>query len=119
MSTESPDNRVPLRLVFSLMVLTIGGLLGALLGYAGVRYGFKWPGLAKSVVSGILLIACVVYGSRRGNKDMKLVQEMHSADYQVGIAHAGLIILFIFVLTAFAAWIFVGPPLSVVKGPLG
>ena len=119
MSNESQDNQIPLRLVFSLMLMTMSGILAAFLAFAGVRYGFQWPGLIKSIVSAILLIVGLAYGIKRGDKDMKLMREMSSGEKQVGIAHAGLIMLFIFALTALAMWIFVGPPQSSITGPLG
>ncbi len=97
----------------------MGGILAAFLAFAGVRYGFKWPGLIKSIVSGILLIVCLTYGIRRGDKDLKLMREMPAGAKQVGIAHAGLIMLFVFALTALALWILEGPPQSSVTGPLG
>jgi hypothetical protein len=118
-TTQAKGNPIPLQIVFSLMIVTMGGILAAFLAFAGVRYGFKWPGLVKSVVSGILLVACLAYGIKRGDKDLKAMREMPSGDKQVGIAHAGLIMLFVFALTAFAMWILVGPPQSSVTGPLG
>jgi hypothetical protein len=118
-TTQSKNNQIPLQLVVSLMIVTMGGILAAFLAFAGVRYGFKWPGLVKSVVSGVLLIACLTYGIKRGDRDLRLMREMPSGDKQVGIAHAGLIMLFVFALTALAMWILVGPPQSSVTGPLG
>src|SRR5215471_8457120 len=44
-SSEFKNKHIPLRLVFSLMIVTMGGLLAAFLAFAGTRYGFKWPGL--------------------------------------------------------------------------
>jgi hypothetical protein len=93
-TTQSKNNQIPLQLVVSLMIVTMGGILAAFLAFAGVRYGFKWPGLVKSVVSGVLLIACLTYGIKRGDRDLRLMREMPSGDKQVGIAHAGLIMLF-------------------------
>jgi MFS superfamily sulfate permease-like transporter len=116
---ESKSNQITLRLVFSLMIATMSGVLAAFLAFAGVRYGFKWPGLMKSVVTGILLVACLTYGFKRGDKDLRIMREMPSGDKEVGIAHAGLIMLFVCALTALAMWILVGPPQSPVTGPLG
>ena len=118
-SRESRSNQIPLRLVFSFEVMSTGGILAAFLAYVGVQYSFEWPGLIKSIVSGILLLMCLVYGVTRGDKDVKLLRELPSGDKQVGFAHAGLIMLFVFALTAFAIWIFEGPPQSSVTGPLG
>jgi len=42
MSTnDNQNNQIPLRLVFSLMVLVMGMIFAALLVLAGVSYGFK------------------------------------------------------------------------------
>lgn len=118
-STKEPESRtIPLRLVFSLMVTTTGALLAAFLTFTGINYGFKWPGLVKSIVSAFLFVVCLVYGVTRGDKDLKLLREMPSGEKQVGFAHAGLIMLFLFALTALAMWICVGPPQSSVPGPL-
>lgn len=117
--SEFRSNQIPLRLVLSLMVVTMGSILSAFLAYVGVRYAFKWPGLVKSVVSGVLLVVCLAYAARRGDRDLKLMWELPSGDMQVGVPHAGLIMLFVFALTALAMWILVGPPQSSVEGPLG
>jgi hypothetical protein len=105
-SSGSTKKQIPLRLVFSLMIVTMGGILAAFLAFAGTRYGFSWPGPVKSVVTGGLLVACLVYGVRRGDRDLKLMHEMPAGEKEVGIAHAGLIMLFVFALTALAMWIF-------------
>jgi hypothetical protein len=119
MSTKPRGNLIPLRMVFSLMVVTMGGILAAFLAFAGVRYVFQWPGTVKSIVCGILMVVCLTYGIRRGDKDLKLMREMPAGDKQVGIAHVGLIMLFVVLLTAFMIWIVEGPPRSPITGPLG
>lgn len=101
------------------MVVTMGGILSAFLAFAGVRYGFQWPGAIKTIVSVVVLVVCLGYGIARGDQDLKLMRSMPSGNKEVGVAHAGLIMLFVFALTAFAMWILVGPPKSSVVGPLG
>ncbi len=92
------------------MVAATGGLLAGFLAYVGARYGFKWLGLAKTFACGILLMACLTYGVMRGDKDIKLIRQMPSSNNQVGIAHAGLIMLFVLAGAALAFWIVEGPP---------
>lgn len=120
MSNENDSNDlIPLQLAFSFMITVFAGLFGAFLGYAGFAYGFRWPGLVKSVVVGLLLLGCVVYGLLRGDKDVKLLNSVPLGKQGVGLAHAGLIMLFVVVLSALAFWILEGPPQPSIPGPLG
>ena len=103
-------NLIPLQLVFAFMITVFASLLGAFLGYVGFAYGFRWPGLVKSVVLGVLLLGCIVYGILRGDKDVKLLNSLPRGEQGVGLAHAGVIMLFVFILAALAIWVIEGPP---------
>ena len=116
---NNSSDLIPIRLVFSFMIVVFATLCGAFLGYAGVTYGFRWPGLVKSVVVGALLLGCVVYGMIRGDKDVKLLNSLPLGAQGVGLAHAGLIMLFVVVLSGLAIWILEGPPQASIPGPFG
>lgn len=116
---NDPNDQIPIQLVFSFMITVFASLFGAFLGYAGVKYGFQWPGYIKSAVLGALLAGCIVYGVLRGDKSVKLLHSLPKGEQKVGLVHAGLIMLFVFVLSALAFWIFEGPPQASIPGPLG
>jgi len=106
----SSDNQIPIRLVISVMAGVLMMVLTVFLVLVGYHYTFKWPGVSKSVVCGLLVIACAVYYITRGHRDVKLVRALPSGQTQVGLAHVGVIMGTVFLLTALAIWIMAGPP---------
>ncbi len=106
----SSDNQIPIRLVTSMMIAIFAMVLTVFLILVGYHYTFKWPGIVKSVVCGLLAIACGTYHVARGRYDIKLVRALPSGQTQVGFAHVGVIMGTVFLLTALAIWIMAGPP---------
>ncbi|PHS19030.1 MAG: hypothetical protein COA78_01310 [Blastopirellula sp.] len=104
------NNKIPVRLVFSVMIGTVALLLGIFLRIVATKFNFEWPGTFKTVVCGLLLLACVVYGTMRGRNDVEIARSLSRDQSQVGFIHFAVIMGMIFVITGFAIYILIGYP---------
>lgn len=92
--SKTPNPKLPLRIVVSAMVCTTALLLVVFLAFAGARHGFKWPGLIKSIACVILFSVSLTYTINRGAKDVASINDLPPERKEVGVAHAGVIMLF-------------------------
>lgn len=102
---ETTNNELPVNFVFLGMVAVITSLLAGFLLYAGIGFGFKWPGPIKSLIALIVLVVCLAYGFIRGKKELKQLRELSVQARQVNFVHVAIIVAFCFAIRGFAHWV--------------
>ncbi len=102
---ETTNHELPVNFVFSGMVSVITSLLAGFLLYAGIGFGFRWPGPIKSVIALMILVVCLAYGFIRGTKELKQLRELSANARQVNFVHVAIIVAFCFAIRGFAHWV--------------
>jgi uncharacterized protein YacL len=102
---ETTNHELPVNFVFTGMVAVITSLLAGFLLYAGIGFGFKWPGVLKSAIAFMVLVVCLAYGFIRGKKELKQLRELSVNARQVNFVHVAIIVAFCFAIRGFAHWV--------------
>ena len=99
-SVDPSDGKLPVRLLFSLLM----GLFSVLLCYNLGKLVFKSGINSKAIVVGCLIVMALVYQIIWGRHDVAKLQNLSDKGTGVGLAHVGLIMFFVILITSIQIW---------------